>query len=210
MRIRLVIVDDHALMRAGYRAMLEGDTEIEIVGEGDSGELALKLVRDLDPDVLILDVSMPGLSGVEVTRRLRTVKARTRIVIVTMHGEGPLPRLLLDGGASAFLTKSCSAEELRKAVHKASRRERYVSADIAQRLALANRDLLASPLDLLSAREMEVAVLLARGERPSEISQRLHVSEKTVHTYKSRVQEKLEIQNQAELVLLLVRHGLLD
>lgn len=208
MKIRLLIVDDHALVRAGYRAILGADPNIEIVGEGESGEDALRLVRDCDPDVLLLDISMPGLGGVEVTHRLASAKSRTRIAIVSMHGEGPLPRLLLDSGASAFLTKGCAAEELLTAVRQCARGQRYVGADLAQRLALSTGA--RTPFDELTPREVEVALLLGRGERPGEIGRRLHVSEKTVHTYKSRVLDKCDVNSQAELAVLLVRHGLID
>lgn len=210
MSIRVAIVDDHALARAGYRFMFAPHADIEVVAEGGSGEDALRIARELKPEVLVLDVSMPGISGIEVTQRLAKANSPLRIAIVTMHGQGPLPRLLLDAGAHAFLSKDCEAAELVEAVRKIARGERYLAASIAQQMALANASGRASPLDDLTARELEVALMFGRGERAMEIAARLHISEKTVHTYKSRIYAKLDIHSAAELTLLLVRQGLLS
>jgi two-component system, NarL family, invasion response regulator UvrY len=208
MSIRVAIVDDHAILRAGFREMLANLPEIEVVAEGDCGEEALNIVRELQPDVLILDISMPGISGVEVTQRLHRGKSSTRVVIVTMHGDGPLPRMLLDAGASGFLTKNCTKEVLIDAVISVHNGRRFIEHGIAQRMALVARGE-RSTLDRLTAREFEVALMLGRGLRSIDIAGRLHISEKTVHTYKSRIYAKLEINSEAALTLLLVRHGLL-
>lgn len=210
MSIRVAIVDDHALARAGYRYMFAPHPEFEIVAEGASGEDALRIVRDVKPEVLLLDVSMPGISGIEVTQRLVKGGSPVRIAIVTMHGKGPLPRLLLDAGAHAFLTKDCDALELVEAVRRIARGERYLAAAIAQQLALSHAGGNASPLDQLTARELEVALMFGRGARATEIAARLHISEKTVHTYKTRIYSKLDIHSEGELTLVLVRHGLLS
>lgn len=209
MPIRVAIVDDHAIMRAGYARMLDKDPEIVVVAEGGTGEEALQIVREHDPDVMILDISMPGISGVEVTQRLIRGKARTRVVIVTMHGDGPLPKLLLDAGASGFLTKNCTAETLLRAVHAAASGQRYVQHDIAQNMALATAAGEQSPLDRLTARELSVALMLGRGVRSVEIAELLHISEKTVHSHKSRIYDKLGIETEAQLTLMLLRYGLL-
>ncbi len=210
MPIRVAIVDDHALARAGYRHMFQPYADIEVVAEGDSGEEALKIARDIKPDVMVLDVSMPGVSGIEVTQRLVKSESPVRIAIVTMHGSGPLPRMLLNIGAHAFLTKNCEARELIEAVRRLARGDRYIAEAIAQQLALANATAKASPIDRLTARELEVALMFGRGVRATEIGARLHISEKTVHTYKTRIYAKLEIHSEAELTLLLVRHGLIS
>ena len=207
--MRVAIVDDHAMARAGYRHRLVSHPEIEVVAEGSSGEDALRIAREVKPDVMILDVSMPGISGIEVTQRLAKAGSTVRIAIITMHNQGPLPRLLLETGAHAFLTKDCGESELFKALSYVMRGERYLAASIAQELALANATGRASPLDDLTARELEVAMMLGRGERAVEIAARLHISEKTVHTYKSRIYAKLGIRSAAELTLILVRQGLL-
>ncbi len=209
-RIRIAIVDDHALMRAGFRAILSAQSDLEIVGEGECGEDALALVRELKPDVMLLDVSMPGMSGIDVTQRLMLSKSATRVAIVTMHADGPLPKLLLENGAAAYLTKGCPAEELVDAVRKIARGGRYVDRAIAQRLAIANAQGETCPLDELSARELEVALMVGRGERSSDIARRLALSEKTVHTYKARIYAKLGIDNDPAITLILLRFGLIS
>ena len=210
MTIRVAIVDDHAMMRAGYRGMLAAERDIEVVAEGESGEDALRIVREQQPAVLILDVSMPGMSGIEVTHRLARVDSPTRIVIVTMLSEGPVPSLLLEAGAHAFLTKGSNGAELVEAVRSVARGLRYVSHAIAQRLALSRVMKESSPLDRLTARELEIAIMLGRGDRPNEIAPRLNISDKTVHTYKMRLMEKLDMRSDSELTLLLVRYGMLS
>jgi len=209
MTIRVALVDDHALVRAAFRFMLASFGDIEVVAEGGTGEDALRIARELKPDVILLDVSMPGMSGIEVTQRLVKSGSKVRIAIVTMHGDGPLPKMLLGVGASAFLTKDCSADEMIRAIRSIERGGRYVAEVIAQRMALANASGNASPLDSLTPREFEVALMLGRGDRPVDIGNRLHISEKTVHTYKTRIYAKTSVRNEAELTLLLVRNGLL-
>lgn len=210
MSIRVAIVDDHALARAGFRYMFVAHPEIDIVAEGASGEDALRIARDVKPQVMILDVSMPGISGIEVTQRLAKSESPVRIAIVTMHGSGPLPRLLLNAGAHAFLTKDCESRELIEAVRRLARGEHYIAEAIAQEMAFAKATGTAVPIDLLTARELEVALMFGRGARAIEIATRLHISEKTVHTYKSRIYDKLGIHSESELTLVLVRHGLLS
>lgn len=209
MPIRVAIVDDHAMARAGYRSMFVPYPDIEVIAEGACGEDALRIARDLKPDVLVLDVSMPGISGIEVTQRLGKAESPVRIAVVTMHSQGPLPRLLLEAGAHAFLTKDSNESELVEAVRRIARGERFLAASIAQDLALANATGRACPLDDLTGRELEVALMFGRGERAMAIAARLHISEKTVHTYKSRIYAKLGIRSAAELTLVLVRQGLL-
>ncbi len=208
--IRIAIVDDHALMRAGFRAILSAYADIEIVGEGASGEEALALVREKKPDVLLLDISMPGMSGIDVTQRLMRSKSATRVAIVTQHAEGPLPKLLLENGAAAYLTKGCPSDELLAAVRKVARGERYVDTAIAQRLAIANTQGERCHLDALTARELEVALMVGRGDRSTEIAKRLSIGEKTVHTYKARVYAKLGVDSDPAIALILVRFGLIS
>ncbi|GMU44555.1 MAG: response regulator transcription factor [Xanthomonadales bacterium] len=207
MTIRVAIVDDHALARAGFRFMLQPAADIQIVAEGASGEEGLRIARESAPEVMLLDISMPGISGIEVTQRLTRAQSPVRIAIVTMHGEGPLPKLLLDAGASAFLSKDCDSRELIEAVRRLARGERYVAAAIAQRMALSQTG--ADAIDALTPREFEVALMFGRGMRAIDIGAKLHISEKTVHTYKTRIYDKLGIRSEAELALVLVRHGLI-
>lgn len=209
--IRVVLIDDHDLVRTGFRLILGGQPDIEVVGEAPDGEQGLALIRRLQPQVALVDVHMPGVSGFEVTERVRKAKLDTRIVVVTMASEAPFPRRLLDAGASGYLGKACSAQDLLQAVRQVAAGRRYLAPDIAQGLALGAIDGgRQSPFELLSARELEVALLLAQGRDMQHIAGKLSLSAKTVATYKYRLFDKLEIDNPVTLAHLAHVHGLLE
>lgn len=208
--IRIVLVDDHTLVRTGLRLILEQQPDMQIVGEADDGERGLALIKRLQPDIALVDVHMPRFSGVEVTERVRKSKLGTRVVILTMAGEAPFPRRLLDAGASGYLTKGCPAEELLKAVRQVADGRRYIGSDIAQQMALQSMTDAESPFAGLSARELEVAMMLAQGRTAQTIADRLKLSAKTVATYKYRLFEKLGIDNVVALAHLASQHGLTE
>ena len=208
--IRIVLVDDHALVRTGLRLILEKQADMEIASEAEDGEHGLALIKQTRPDIALVDVHMPGVSGIEVTERVRKARIDTRIVILTMVDEAPFPKRLLEAGASGYLTKGCPADELVKAVRKVADGQRYLGGDIAQQLALATMAGDASPFEDLSARELEVAMMLAQGRAAKHIAARLHLSEKTIATYKARLFEKLGIDNVVALAHLASAHGLLE
>jgi len=209
--IRIVMVDDHALVRAGLRMILEKQADIEVVGEADDGEAGLQLIRNLQPDLALVDLHMPNVNGIEVTERVRRSKLVTRIVILTMASDAPFPRRLLEAGASGYLTKGCPADELVKAIRAVAGGRRYLSADVAQQLALESTSgATASPFDELSARELEIAMMLARGRSMPDIAERLKISAKTVATYKYRLYEKLNVDNVVTLSHLAAVHGLVE
>ncbi len=209
--MRVVLIDDHELVRTGFRMILEQQPDIEVVGEASDGEHGLALLRSLKPDVALVDVHMPGVSGIEVTERARKLKLPTRIVIVTMVSEAPFPKRLLEAGASGYITKACASTELVRAVRQVADGRRYLAPVVAEVIALASlAGTLQSPFEALSARELEVALLLARGQAMQPIAERLNLSVKTVATYKYRLFEKLEIDNSVTLAHLAGIHGLLD
>jgi len=209
--IRIVMVDDHALVRAGLRMILEKQADIEVVGEADDGEAGLQLIRNLQPDLALVDLHMPNVNGIEVTERVRRSKLVTRIVILTMASDAPFPRRLLEAGASGYLTKGCPADELVRAIRQIADGRRYLSTDVAQQLALGNAfGDGESPFEELSTRELEVAMMLAQGMAAKQIGDRLKLSEKTVATYKYRLFEKLAIDNVVTLTHLATAHGLMD
>jgi DNA-binding NarL/FixJ family response regulator len=206
--IRIVLIDDHTVVRTGLRMILQQQADMEVIGEAEDGEQGLALIKRLVPDIALVDVHMPRFSGVELTERVRRAKLSTRVVILTVAGEAPFPRRLLDAGASAYLTKGCPAEELVKAVRRVADGQRYLGADIAQQLALdGGHD--GSPFATLSARELEVAMMLAQGLTAQIIARRLKLSAKTVATYKYRLFEKLAIDNVVALAHLASVHGLI-
>ena len=209
--VRLVLVDDHDIVRTGIAHIIEKDKEIEIVGQAGDGEEGLRLIRQLKPDVVLMDVNMPRLGGIEATRRIRQSLPNTRVIILSVHTEAPYPTRLLDAGATGYLTKGCAAEELLDAIKSVARGRKYIGKDIAQRLALS---LLPgaekSPFDELSGREMEVTLMLAQGQEMGAIAEAMALSPKTVSTYKYRILDKLSCKNTVELTHLAIRHGILD
>lgn len=209
--IKVALVDDHELVRTGFRMILAAQPDLEVVGEAADGERGLDLIRRLKPDVALVDVHMPRLTGIELTDRVRRSKLATRIVILTVVNEAPFPKRLIGAGASGYLTKACAADELVRAVRQVADGRRYLSPDVAELLALNALDgNKASPFDGLSARELDVALMLAQGQDMQHIADLLKLSAKTVATYKYRLFDKLGIDNAVTLAHLVHMHGLLD
>ncbi|HEY0181097.1 MAG TPA: response regulator [Dokdonella sp.] len=207
----VVLIDDHELVRTGFRMIISQQPGIEVVGEAADGEQGLALIRRTKPDVALVDVHMPGLSGIELTDRVRKHRIPTRIVVLTVVSEAPFPKRLLEAGASGYLTKACAAEELIRAIRQVAEGRRYLSPDVAERLALsAVGGVDASPFETLSTRELDVALMLAQGRDMQHIAERLKLSAKTVATYKYRLFDKLGIDNPVALAHLAHVHGLLD
>jgi DNA-binding NarL/FixJ family response regulator len=210
MTIRVFLVDDHALVRAGMRMILSGETDIDVVGEAESGEDALPQVRRLKPDVVLCDLHLPGVSGLEVTERIVRGDHGTRVIVVSVLEDGPMPKRLIEAGASGYVGKGGDADELLRAVRDVARGKRYLASSIAQNLALSGIAGDASPFDTLSPRELEVAMLLTQGLRQEDIARRLSLSAKTVNTHKTRLFEKLRIQDSIALARLAGQYGLAD
>lgn len=210
MIIRVLLVEDQALVRAALRAVLECAPDIEVVGEAGSGEEALPQVRRLAPDVVVCDLHLPGIGGMEVTERALGGEPSAKVVIVSVLEDGPLPQRTLDLGASAYVGKGGDPDELRHAVRLAARGERYLGVGIAQKLVFASLHSERSPFDALSVREMQVAMLLARGLRQEEAARLLSLSAKTVNSHKANLFAKLDVRNTIALARLAAQYGLLD
>ena len=211
MSIKVFIVDDHALVRTGFRLILGREVDIEVLGEAESGEEALPQIRKLKPDVVLCDLNLPGISGLEVTERIVRGDYGCKVIALSVLEDGPLPRRLLEAGASGYLGKACDAAELLRAVRDVARGKKYLASAIAQGIALSGmtRDA-ASPFDMLTPREMEVALLLNQGMRQEAIARRLSLSAKTINTHKSRLFEKLGIRDSTALARLVSQYGLVD
>lgn len=209
MTIRVFMVDDHALVRAGMRMILAGEIDIEVVGEADSGEAALPLIRQLRPDVVLCDLHLPGVSGLEVTERV--VKGgHAKVIVVSVLEDGPMPRKLIEAGAAGYVGKGGDSAELVRAVRDVARGKRYLASSIAQKLALSGLGGDGTPFDELSPRELEIALLLVQGLRQEEIAKKLSLSAKTVNTHKSRLFAKLQIEDNIALARLASQYGLAD
>lgn len=212
MTIRVYLIDDHALVRTGLKMILMGEMDIEVVGDADSGEIALPQIRQLKPDVVLCDLHLPGLSGLEITERIaRNAELGARVIIVSVLEDGPLPKRLLEAGASGYIGKAGDAAELLRAVREVARGKRYLGSNVAQNIALSNvSGNEHSPFDGLSPRELEVAMLLIQGLRQEEIAQRLSLSAKTVNTHKTRLFQKVGVRDNIALARLSAQYGLLD
>lgn len=209
--ITVALVDDHDLMRSGVRSMLAGQADIEVVGEAASGEDALELLRKQKIDVVLMDLDMPGMGGLEATRKLLRIQPGVKIVIVTAYIEDPLPRRLLDAGAFGYLTKHCGVDEVVLAIQRVHDNKRYLCADVAQQLALANTaDGAETPLESLSQRELQVMMHVGKGLKNKEIADQMCLSPKTISTYRHRLYDKLGAHSDVDLAQLAMRYGLVD
>ncbi|AHN73725.1 response regulator [Pandoraea pnomenusa] len=208
---RIIVADDHTLVRAGLQRILAGNEALEIVGEASNGAEAMSLLQSTPCDVLLLDLSMPGRSGVDLIAHIKATFPRLAVLVLTMHGEEQYAVRALKAGAAGYLTKESAPAELVSAVRKVHDGGVYLSPSMAERIA---RDL-ASTIDegpsfrRLSDREFDVFLMLARGLSLSDIADSLCVSAKTVSTYKARVLQKLQLRSQTELVHYAIRHDLL-
>lgn len=210
MTIRIFLVDDHALVRAGMRMILSSEVDMEVVGEAENGEDALARIRELKPDVVLCDLHLPGISGLEVTERIIKGGYGPRVIIVSVLEEGPIPKRVIEVGASGYVGKAGNSIELLNAVREVARGRRYLASGVAQKLALSSLDGGQSPFDTLSKRELEVAMLLLQGIRQEDIAKRLSLSSKTVNTHKARLFEKLDIEDGMSLARLAQLYGLTD
>lgn len=208
--IKVLVVDDHDLVRMGITRMLADIQGLKVVGEASNGEDAVRLARELEPHVVLMDIKMPGIGGLEATRKLLRSHPDVKIIAVTICEEEPFPSRLLQAGASGYVTKGAGLDEMVKAIRQVASGQRYLSPEIAQQLALKpfNGNADASPFDTLSEREMQIAMMIVGCQKIQEISDKLFLSPKTVNSYRYRIFEKLTISSDVELALLAVRHGL--
>lgn len=210
MTIRVFLVDDHALVRVGMRMILSGETDIEVIGEAESGEDALPQIRRLKPDLVLCDLHLPGVSGLEVTERIVRGDHGTRVIVVSVLEDGPIPKRVIEAGASGYVGKAGNPAELLRAVRDVARGKRYLASNVAQNLALSGMGGGDTPFDALSSRELEVVMLLLQGLRQEDIARKLSLSAKTVNTHKSRLFDKLSIQDTIALARLANQYGLTD
>lgn len=210
--IRIMLVDDHDLFRAGVRSILQAQDGMVVVGEYANGEDAVNAVRTEAPDLILMDVNMPGIGGVEATRKILKIAPNARVIAVTVLSDDPFPNQLLDAGARGYISKGSGSEEMLEAIRMVMRGQHYISGDVAQKLTLANfrKGGESSVLGTLSAREMQVMMMITQGQGNQQISDALFLSPKTISTYRHRLFEKLDVANDVELTHLAIRHGLLE
>ena len=210
--IKVVLADDHELFRAGLRSILERAGDMEILLEAGSGEEAMEWPPGAQPDVILMDIDMPGMGGIEATRRIRRRHPETQVIALTAKCEAPYPRQLFDAGALGYLTKHTPAEEMFDAIRRVAKGKSYISQDVADKLrpVKANSADPNSPFANLSNREEQVMLMIIRGKRTQDIADHLFLSPKTVSTYRHRLYEKLAVETDVEMTYLALRHGLVE
>lgn len=208
--IRVLLADDHAIVRAGLKEILADTGDIAVAGEATNGPEVMACVRGQDYDVAVLDMSMPGRSGIELIKQVKSEKPKLRILVLTMHSESQYAVRALKAGASGYLTKEAAAEQLVAAIRRIAGGGAYVSPETAERLVLdAAPQADAAPHTLLSDREFQVLQMIASGRTVGDIAKRLSLSVKTVSTHKTRILQKMGLANQAELIRYALEHKLL-
>jgi two-component system, NarL family, invasion response regulator UvrY len=209
-KIRVLLVDDHAVVRVGYRMLLKNSEDIEVIGEADSGEQACKAFVELQPDVIVMDLSMPGIGGLEAIRRIIARDANAKILVFSMHEDTVFVEQALQAGAKGYITKSGAPEILVEAIKELAAGKSHIDSDIVQRLAIQKSRGKDSPFSNLSTREFEIFCLLAEGLNTSEIAKRLSLSYKTVANYSTQIKTKLDVATMAEIARLAIRHNIIN
>lgn len=205
-----MLVDDHAVVRMGFKLLLQTCDEIAVVAEADSGEAACQLYESVAPDVVVTDIAMAGMGGIETIKRLLARDPQARVLALSAYEDTSYPRRALQAGALGYLSKRSAPQALIDAIRSVAGGQRYLDAQIAQRMAVQGIHGDQGPLDRLSAREFEVFVQLAHGQSVAQISHTLKLSGSTVGTHLYNIKQKLGLANQAEMTLLAVRHGLIE
>ncbi len=208
--IRVLLVDDHAVVRTGFRLLLESAASVSVVGEADTGETGYQRYLELAPDVVVMDVAMPGMGGIEALRRIRSHHPQARVLALSAHDDPVHARRALREGAFGFLSKRSAPETLLEAITSVAAGKRYIDPGVAQRLALTDLEGAASPTERLSEREFEVFIRLARGDTVQRIAEDLRLAPSTIGTHLYNVKQKLGVANQSELTLLAIRYGLIE
>lgn len=207
--IKILLVEDIELVRHCISQVLDNTEGLRIIAAANSGEQALSMARSQKPDVVLMDISMPGMGGLEATRRLNRLYPDVPVLILSIHKDGPFPSHLLNSGVAGYLHKGCKYEEMVEAIRKVHRGGRYISKDVAQSLALeSGHECDRSPIDTLSKRELQVMQMLIEGGNIKHISEKLNLSPKTISTYRARILTKLRVSNDAELTRIAIQYGM--
>lgn len=212
-RIRILLVDDHTLMRTGVRLVLQGEPDMEVVGEAARGDDGVRMAVELRPDVVLMDLSMPGIGGLEATRRIAAAETGARVLVLTVHAEEEYLMPVLEAGGSGYVTKHSAGTDLLEAIRVVARGDVFLypsAATVLTRSLRAPRPAQEDPVNLLSPREREVLTLTAGGYSSTEIGDRLHLSHKTVETYRQRLMDKLDLHHRSDLVRFALSRGLLQ
>ncbi|MDA0238258.1 MAG: response regulator transcription factor [Proteobacteria bacterium] len=208
--ITVILIDDHAVVREGYRRLLERDPYIRVLAEGETADKGYRLVCDIQPDVLVMDITLPGMSGIEMTRRILSKVPEQKILIFSMHEDMVFVNRAFQAGAKGYVTKSAAPEALIDAVRQVAGGKLYLSNEMAQMIANQTISDSGKDIELLSGREFEIFRLLVQGKTLQEISKMLHISYKTVANYQSNIRQKLGATTAAKIVRIALDHGIIS
>ncbi len=209
--MNLVLADDHELIRTGIKHILNSIRGFKVIAEAEDGETAVKICRKTHPDAVLMDMQMPGIDGLEATKKITRYCPDTKVIILSVFAQAPLPKKVMQAGAHGYLTKGAAPEEMIVALRQVIAGQRYLSPQIAQQMAL--NQIVASevnPLDSLSERELQIMMMIIHGKRVQDIATELLLSSKTINTYRYRLFQKLNVQSDVELTHLAIRYGMLD
>ena len=209
-QINVMLVDDHAVVRMGFKMLLESAADIKVIAEAENGETAIKAYMEHKPNVVVMDITMPGMGGLEAIERILAKDNSAKILVLSAHEDSVHPKRVLNAGAMGYLTKRSAAEELIKAIRSVAGGKKYIEASVAQQMAIQQLSGNQSPVDVLSEREFEVFMSLAKGKTTNEIAENLFLSPRTVGTHLYNIKQKLNAQNSAEIALIAMRSGLLE
>lgn len=208
-KVNIVLVDDHAVVRAGVKRLLEQDTSFDVIGEAESGEKAYQLFNELKPDVMVMDLSMPGMGGLEAIRRILMRHERAKILVLSMHEDLSFANQALKLGVKGYLIKNALADDLVKSIEMISKGEVFLSDEIAKKMAMQSISGDGNPIHELSAREFEIFRLLAEGFEIDAIAETLNISSKTVSNYQTMIKQKLNINTPVELIRYAIKAGVI-
>jgi len=208
--INVMLVDDHAVVRMGFKMLLESDSDIKVIAEAESGEQAIQRFVEFKPHVVVMDITMPGIGGLEAIERILAKDSSAKILVLSAHEDSVHPKRVLNAGAMGYLTKRSAAEEMIKAIRVVATGKKYLEASVAQQMAIQHWSGAQNPVDVLSPREFEVFMALAKGKTTNEIAETLFLSPRTVGTHLYNIKQKLNANNSAEIALIAMRSGLLD
>ena len=209
-QINVMLVDDHAVVRMGFKMLLESDSDVKVIAEAESGEQAIQRYMEFKPHVVVMDITMPGIGGMEAIERILAKDNAAKILVLSAHEDSVHPKRVLNAGAVGYLTKRSAAEELIKAIRTVAAGKKYLEASVAQQMAIQQLSGDQNPVDVLSPREFEVFMALAKGKTTNEIAETLFLSPRTVGTHLYNIKQKLNANNSAEIALIAMRSGLLD
>lgn len=207
--ITVLLVDDHELVRAGIEHLLGSDPDIEVLAVASSGEAAVELIAQLNPDVILMDLNMPGIGGIEAIKRILRYKADSKIIALSVYDDGPVPHQAINLGAKGYINKGCPVDEMISAIVMVYQGKNYMSSAVATNLIFAGKESEKNAFSQLSERELQITTKILDGHKISDIADSLSISSKTVNTHRYRVREKLGVTNDVELVKLAINEGFL-